>query len=315
MKVIRFLADLILAAILTVVCVAVVLLAYGRAMEGSWEITAASAEEGAWAWVGEQPLYYRTWGPEDGAPLVLVPGLDVGASALWAPLVTPLGRAGYRVIAVDLPPLGHSSRDTAQDLSVLGQADALSGVLEQLGVQGATVVAQGWGSMVAVQVALDQPQLVQGLILVGPAREANLYPYEHSLVKAPWAGNATAWLVRGGGPIWKALLRYQVAGASDEYRAYLKAARASSQIEGTTAALVALYGLDPAGNKPVAIESLRIPCVIVRGAQDHFVSEEQVAALADELDADVRTIEDAGHLVVLDQPEALRKVILEALQP
>ncbi|MEN6479406.1 MAG: alpha/beta hydrolase [Anaerolineales bacterium] len=315
MKFIRLLGDLILAVLLAVVCTTIMLLAYGCAMVGSWEVASASAEGGAFALVEGQPIYYRTWGPEDGAPLVLVHGLEVGGSALWDPIAAPLGRAGYRVIAVDLRAMGNSSRETTQDLSVEGQANAVIGVLSQLDVQGAAVVAQGWGSMVAVQAALDMPERVQSLVLIGPERELGLNRYELLLAKMPFARNAVAWLVRSGGPVWNRLVHHQVANASAELERYLREAKAASQIEGTAKAFAALYTLDPTRSSPAAIGSLTTPCLIVYGSEDRLVSAEQVASLAEETQADVRTIEGAGHLVVLDQPEILRKVIVEALQP
>lgn len=315
MKFIRLLGDLILAAILTGVCTTIVLLAYGCAMVGSWEVATASAEGGAFALVEGQPIYYRTWGPEDGAPLVLVHGLEVGGSALWEPIAAPLGRAGYHVIAVDLRAMGNSSRDATQDLSAEGQAEALIGVLSQLDVQRAAVVAQGWGSKVAVQAALAAPERVQSLVLIGPEHELGLNRYELLLAKMPFARNAVAWLVRSGGPVWDALIHRQVANTSVELQLYLQAAKAASHIEGTAEAFATLYTLDPASSSPAVAGALAVPCLIVRGAEDRFVSAEQVASLAEEYQADVRTIEDAGHLVVLDQPEILRKVIVETLQP
>ena len=53
----------------------------------------------------------------------------------------------------------------------------------------------------------------------------------------------------------------------------------------------------------------------MRGERDALVTAEQAADLAFELGAETLTVADAGHLVALDQPDALRKLLLEALQP
>jgi len=317
LKVIRFVGDTILAVVLCALLVALVLLVYGRAMAGAWQITPAMQEstQGQWAWAGDYPLHVRIWGPDDGRPVVLVHGFDIGGSAIWSPMAAPLGRAGYRVIAVDLPPLGHSSRDVAQDLSVRGQANALATVLNEMGAQGATVVSQGWGAAVALQVALDQPQFVQSLMLIGPQMELGINRYESLAAGLPLAQESVTWLMRGGGPVWRMLLRRQVAADSAAFKAYVQAAQEASQIEGTVEALSAFYALDFPANQPIGIGSIRAPILIVVGEQDRLVTPQQASDLAFDLGAEVHTIANAGHLVSLDQPDALRELLLEALQP
>ena len=317
LKTIRFLGDLILAALLCMLLVALVLLVYGRAMAGSWQITPISSElaPGEWVWIGERPLHMRTWGPDDGQPVVLVHGFDIGGGAVWAPVAASLGRAGYRVMAIDLPPLGYSSRDTAQDLTLRGQAEVLATVLAQVGAQNAMVVTQGWGSAVALQMALGQPQLARSLVLIGPQLELGIDRYERQIARMPLMQEAVTWLVRGGGPVSRVLLRRQVSANSAAFEEYVQAAQGASQVEGTVGALTVFYAFDAATNRPVAIRSLRTPCLIVRGEHDRLVTAEQVADLAFDLGAQTLTVADAGHLVALDQPDALRKLLLEALQP
>ena len=160
MKLIRLLGNIVLLAVVCVLCALVMLLAYGRAMVGPWQGAGLATDDATWAWIDGQPVHVRTWGPETGQPLVLVHGFDVGGADLWAPIGPALGRAGYRVIAADLPPLGRSSRAIAADATALTQADLLVDVLDQMGAQGATGVAQGWGSAVALELAGRQPELV-----------------------------------------------------------------------------------------------------------------------------------------------------------
>lgn len=315
MKLIRLLGNIVLLAVVCVLCAVVMLLAYGRAMVGPWQGAGLATDDATWAWIDGQPVHVRTWGPETGQPLVLVHGFDVGGADLWAPIGPALGRAGYRVIAADLPPLGRSSRAIAADATALTQADLLVDVLDQMGAQGATVVAQGWGSAVALQLAVQQPELVRSLVLVGPQLGGELHRYERLAARLPWAGDAVIWLTRGGGPLWPGLLRLQVARSTPELRAYVKAARQVSHIEGTVAALRPFYRLGSAASGPVGLASLKAPCLVVRGALDRWVTPEAAMAVAEQTQADVLTIEDAGHLVVLDQPDALREAILDAIAP
>ncbi|NLX36961.1 MAG: alpha/beta hydrolase [Chloroflexi bacterium] len=312
-KLVRFLGNLVLLAVLCTLCVAVILLAYGRAMVDPWQNTPLGSQEATWIWVGERPMHVRTWGSETGKPLVLVHGFDLGGAQLWTPIGPALGRAGYRVIAPDLPPLGLSAREAATDATVLTQVDFVAGVLEQLGAQGATVVAQGWGSAVALQLAVQEPQFVRSLVLVGPQLNGELTCYERIAARLPFVGDAFIWLTRGGGPLWRWVLRNQVAAPSAELSDYARSAREATHIQGTVAALRAFYRIDPAASGPVGLSTLDVPCLVVHGALDRQVTREDAEAVAEQLHADVLTIKDAGHLVVLDQPQALREAIAEAV--
>ena len=163
-------------------------------------------------------------------------------------------------MAVDLPPLGYSARDTGQDLSLRGQAEVLATVLNQVGAQNAVVVTQGWGGAVALQMALDQPQFARSLVLIGPQLELGIDRYERLIAGLPLAQESVAWLVRGGGPVWQVLLRRQVATNSAAFQEYAQAAREASQIEGTVGALTGFYaarcGCQPAGCHPLAADAL-----------------------------------------------------------
>jgi len=96
-------------------------------------------------------------GPEGGAALVLLHGFtQTGAS--WDPLVPALA-ARHRVHRVDLP--GHGgSADLELDLA--DTAAALAGPLGP-----ATWLGYSMGGRVALRLALDHPEAVEGLVLVG----------------------------------------------------------------------------------------------------------------------------------------------------
>ena len=68
----------------------------------------------------------------------------------------------YRVIALDRPGFGGTSRDTSEAWTPEREAALLSEVLEVLGVERAVVVAHSWGTLVALSLALRQPILLSG---------------------------------------------------------------------------------------------------------------------------------------------------------
>ncbi len=109
-------------------------------------------------------------GEEDGPALVFIHGLG-------ATLETWQGQADrlnsrYRVIRYDLRCHGLSDPvDEPCSLSDLG--DELTGLLDALSVERATLVGHSAGGVVAMQTALDHPDRVDALVLIGTSSECN----------------------------------------------------------------------------------------------------------------------------------------------
>jgi pimeloyl-ACP methyl ester carboxylesterase len=115
-----------------------------------------------------------------GAPRATVVLLH-GASGNQADIMTPLGdrlaAKRFRVLAPDRPGHGWSDRiDGAAAGSPAAQAGILRQAFDELGVQRAIVVGHSWSGAVAVNLALDQPDFTQGLVLIAPA--VNPWPGE-----------------------------------------------------------------------------------------------------------------------------------------
>lgn len=99
-----------------------------------------------------------------GSPVLLLPGGAASSRGFFPGLVEAL--AGHRVVSLDRPGTG---------LAVgLGSASLPSGsaaaaaVLGDLDAGPAVVVGQSLGGALAVQLAMDHPELVAGLVLIDP---------------------------------------------------------------------------------------------------------------------------------------------------
>src|SRR5712672_1741407 len=109
-------------------------------------------------------LHYLERG--EGPPLVLLHGngamlQDFEISGILAPLAQR-----YRVIAVDRPGFGHTSRPRSQMWTPKAQADLVHRALIELEVEQAIVVGHSWGTLVALSLALDHPADVRSLVLI-----------------------------------------------------------------------------------------------------------------------------------------------------
>jgi pimeloyl-ACP methyl ester carboxylesterase len=85
---------------------------------------------------------------------------------MWEPQVPVLAEAGYRVIRCDVAGFGESPMPAVP----YNDADDVAGLLDELGVQSAAVVASSGGGQVAQEVAARWPQRVSALALLCSAR-------------------------------------------------------------------------------------------------------------------------------------------------
>lgn len=145
--------------------------ALGAAATATWvALKARRAErenppEGQFLVVDGVRLHYAEQG--EGPVVVLLHGNAVTLGDMEASGLMDKLAAEHRVIAFDRPGFGHSSRPRDRIWTPSAQADLFAKALQQLGVDSAFVVGHSMGTMVAAALALNQPQRVRGLALLG----------------------------------------------------------------------------------------------------------------------------------------------------
>ncbi|HXG41495.1 MAG TPA: alpha/beta fold hydrolase [Dehalococcoidia bacterium] len=118
--------------------------------------------------VGGLELHYREAG--SGTPVLLVHGFT-GNSRNWA-LTVPSLRPHYRVVSPDLPGHGLSGRPTEPGAYTLeAMAEAVSTLMDRLGLEGCHLVGHSMGGMIAQVIALSRPQRLRSLVLVDTSAE------------------------------------------------------------------------------------------------------------------------------------------------
>ncbi|MFJ1709674.1 alpha/beta fold hydrolase [Kitasatospora sp. NPDC088346] len=108
-------------------------------------------------------------GPQDGEPLVLLPGGGAGAT-VWFALAAQLGDR-YRVYAVDPP--GDAGRGTAGERPLARTADLttwLTSVLDGLGLERTHLGGHSYGAWQALGHTLHDPGRIGRLVLLDPTR-------------------------------------------------------------------------------------------------------------------------------------------------
>lgn len=133
-------------------------------------------------------------GPEGERPVVLIHSVNAAASAAEVRPLFDRFRRRRRVVAMDLPGYGRSSRPRIE-YSPRMMADAIVVLLDRLGTP-VDLVALSLGCEFAAQAALDRPSLVHSMTLISPTgfgsnqRQASETSLLGDLVRAPLVGEA-----------------------------------------------------------------------------------------------------------------------------
>ena len=143
------------------------------------------------------PVHYQEAGDPDAPPLILIHGC-VSSTLVWAEVFLPLASAGFRVIVPDLLGYGFSGKPAQADYTIEAQAHMIVGLMKRLEIPSAILVGSSYGGAVAATVALDHPDRVQRLVLIGAV--TNDEPKKFLLLRAtssPLLGDVLAPLLLG----------------------------------------------------------------------------------------------------------------------
>ncbi len=121
---------------------------------------AGEPPDGTWVNLGDTRVRYLDVGT--GPAVVLLHGF---ASSLetWATVIPVLVKS-HRVLALDLKGFGWTDRPEG-DYSPHAQAQLVSALMEERGIKSAVIVAHSWGSSIALDLALTEPEKVTRLAL------------------------------------------------------------------------------------------------------------------------------------------------------
>jgi pimeloyl-ACP methyl ester carboxylesterase len=234
-------------------------------------------------------------------PLVLIHPWSTNM-VIWKNVVPILAR-DRRVLLVDLPGHGKSGKPPGRYPPKRLAAGVLD-VLDAAGVSRAVVVGNSLGGATAIQLALDAPDRVAGLVLVGAPggtaipdvskRAAATGTRAREIATFSDPGWAFGWFViaRGWDPVTKKMVADTLAlRGTPEWRAFARAASAS---------------FDAVLEWAPKVEDIRAPALVIQGGKDPIVPRYAGEALARRMpNAKLVLLEDCGHCPQLDCPDLL----------
>lgn len=140
-----------------------------RAHEAKWEDAAGKfhhREKSHFAQVNGARVHYQEFGNIKNPSLVLIHGYTA-STYVWKTVAPMLAEKDFRVLAVDLLGFGYSEKPKQFDYSINAQAEMVVNLMNRLNIEKATFVGSSYGGAVSSVIALDFPERVEKLVLVG----------------------------------------------------------------------------------------------------------------------------------------------------
>jgi pimeloyl-ACP methyl ester carboxylesterase len=183
--------------IAVVVVVALVILAL-ITQAGVVAIQRAYPASGQMIEVAGATLHVVDIGPREaaGPPIVMIHGASSNLESMRQPLGDLLA-GNHRVILIDRPGHGWSTRARQEDSTPAIQGRMIEQALEKLDVARAILVVHSWAGALGARMALDHPQDVAGLVMLAPVA----YPWPggvgwyNKLVTTPLIGPLLAYTI------------------------------------------------------------------------------------------------------------------------
>jgi haloalkane dehalogenase len=256
-------------------------------------------------------LHHREAG-EPGAPCVLLLHGYPQSSHMWRDVLEPLAAAGFHAVAPDLAGFGDSPADSSGTWS--RHIELLEEFARSLGIERATVVVHDWGGLIGLRWACDRGDVASALVIsnTGFFPDGRWHGFAEGL-RTPGQGEE---LVEGmSQEAFARLLGSLSSGVAEDdaaeyYKCFSEPERRRAQLD--------LYRsgdfseLEPYQGR---LAELEVPTLLLWGAEDPFAPVSGARRLRREIPhAELLVLEDAGHFVVEDVPEAYAAAVTDFLQ-
>ena len=280
----------------------------------AWQAERCHPPRGRFVEIDGVRLHYIERGA--GAPLVMLHGLGSMVEELALSPVFALAAARYRVIAIDRPGYGHSSRPRGRWWGPRAQAALVHRMLAELGIERPIVLGHSFGALVALALALAHPAGLRGVVLASgyyfptgridvPLMAPPAIPVLGDLLRhtvSPLIGRA----------LWPGMLKLMFGPAAvPPYFArfpvwmVLRPSQLRASAEESAVLLPSVFAMQH------KYADLAVPPVLIAGAQDRYVDHERHSVrLAERIaGSELLLSPRAGHMVHHTDPRRVLQAI------
>jgi pimeloyl-ACP methyl ester carboxylesterase len=261
-----------------------------------------------------EDMTIRYWDEGTGEPLLLIHGVG-GSIESWAYNIPELAEK-YRVIALDIPGNGKSSRPTRKDVYSLEYAgNFMHQFAEGLGLKKYNLAGNSMGGFFALQLTYMFPQSVAKLILVDAAGLSKDISLAYRLFSIKPLGEI---LLRPNRFTVKSMAKFLLFRDELVTDEFVDMMLAMAKIPGTTESFlrvvrtgVNLKGVFAAFTEE-KLKRLSMPVLIIWGKQDLALPPRHAElALKSIPDCRVAIVNEAGHVAQMDRPKVFNKLVFD----
>ncbi len=242
--------------------------------------------------LGDQSLFYFEHRIADSAipPLLLIHGAG-GQHIHWPPQVRRL--KGVWTLAPDLP--GHGRSEGSGRSTVAAYVADLLALIDTLGIARFIPVGHSMGGAIALQMALDEPERLAGVVLV--ATGARLRVASHILDNVLTNFDTVIDFVTtyAYGP-----------SASDDLKRLTRRSLRETGPEVVHGDYLACHAFDVLER----LDQITVPALVIGGTADQMTPAKYAQHLSDHIpDAELHLIETAGHMIPVEFPDRIADIL------
>ena len=285
---------------------------------------AAAPAGGRFVRAADVEIFVQEAGPRDAPAVVFVHGMGAW-SELWRETLDATAAAGFRAVALDLPPFGFSERPATRAYGRQNQAHRIIGVIDALGVERATLVGHSFGGGPTMEAVLLAPERVRALVLAdaaigldAPARSGGLAA---ALLALGPVRNAVVSATATNPLLSRSLLERFVARPEAANPARVRVLQRPLVIRGATEAfgdwlLHFLTARDPSLSAASAsYRGLAVPALVIWGDRDTTTPLSQGQRLAQVIPgSELAVMPGVGHMPQIEDAPAFNELIVGFLQ-
>jgi pimeloyl-ACP methyl ester carboxylesterase len=257
-------------------------------------------------------VHYQEAGATAAPVLLLIHGFTA-SNFVWSDVLLPLAQNGFRVIAPDLVGFGFSEKPKRGEYTVDAQARVIIGLMDQLGIEKASVVGSSYGGAVAATCALDYSERVARLVLVDAVINDDIKRQPlMRLARAPLLGDVISPLMLGSRKIIFKRMRQgyapQNAHLFDERR--MKAHHRPLLAANTQRATLSTLRRWSARRIEEEAQSIRQPVLLVWGEYDTETPLAHGRLLLEKIpNARLLIFRDCGHMPMEEYPKEFAEIV------
>jgi pimeloyl-ACP methyl ester carboxylesterase len=261
--------------------------------------------------LGDKRIHYLDYG--EGPIVLLLHGGGAG-SAIWFRQIEELAKT-HRVVVPDHPVFGLSSQTAFERPFVPSMLDYLTDFIDALGLDEFDVVGLSMGAQGALALAINSPERVKKLAVIGSAGLGKSFPLIFRLATLPLLG----WLIlrpnRWGQDNYFKMMEV-VDSTFDDAPVYRQYAFDVTTSEGHGSAMRRSLRVTTTlvGQREIfsdsELESIKSPTLAIWGEHDKLFPVDHGVRLARLVpDARMHVVENAAHVPLLDQPDLVNGLL------